>query len=192
MSDTSPTPTRTVDGQVLPEPGTFAADPVHSNVGFSVRHMMIARVRGRFTEFSGTLVVAEDPLQSTLEVEVDVASIDTRNEDREAHLRSADFLDVEKYPKMTYRSTGVTRVGDTSLRVDGELDLHGVTRPLALDASFEGVATDPWGGQRVGFSATGELNREDFGLTWNQPLETGGLMLGKDVRLEIEVEFVRQ
>jgi polyisoprenoid-binding protein YceI len=192
MSDTPTTPTRTVDGRVLPEPGTFVADGVHSMIGFSVRHMMIAKVRGRFTQFTGTLVVADDPLQSTLEVDVDLASIDTRDEQRDGHLQSADFFDVEKYPTMTYRSTGITLLGEDTIQVHGDLDLHGVTRPLALEAVYEGVGTDPWGGHRVGFSAIGELNREDYGLTWNQSLETGGVLVGKQVRLELEVEFVRQ
>ncbi|MGH9209548.1 MAG: YceI family protein [Acidimicrobiales bacterium] len=192
MSDTPSTPTRTIDGQVLPETGTFKADPTHSILGFSVRHMMIAKVRGRFTTFDATLVVADDPLQSTLTVEVDLASVDTRDDQRDGHLRSPDFFDVETYPKMTYRSTGVTQLGDATVKIDGELDLHGITRLLSLEAVYEGVGTDPWGGQRVGFSAIGELDREDFDLTWNQPLATGGVLVGKQVRLEIETEFVRQ
>ena len=192
MSDTQPTLTRTVDGLALPDPGTFKGDPTHSTVGFTVRHMMIAKVRGRFTGFDATLEVADDPLQSTLTVEVDVASVDTREEQRDGHLKSPDFFDVEKYPTMTYRSTGLSQIGESTLKIDGELDLHGVTRPLSLEAVYEGVGTDPWGGQRLGFSAIGELDREDFGLTWNQPLATGGVLVGKQVRLEIEVELVRQ
>jgi polyisoprenoid-binding protein YceI len=191
MSDT-PTLTRTVDGRELPAPGTFAADPVHSLVGFTVRHMMIAKVRGRFSQFSATLEVPEDPMQSTLEVEVDVASIDTGEAQRDGHLRSPDFFDVEQYPTMTFRATGLDLIGEDTVQVHGELSVHGVTRPLDLEAVYEGVGTDPWGGQRVGFSAIGELDREDFGLTWNQVLETGGVMLGKQIRIEIEVEFVRQ
>jgi polyisoprenoid-binding protein YceI len=193
MSDT-PTTTlvRTVDGLELPTPATFSVDPVHSHVGFSVRHMMIAKVRGRFTQFTGTLEVAEDPLQSQLSVDVELASVDTRDEDRDGHLRSADFFDVENHPTMSFRSTGLERASDGQFRVNGDLTVHGVTRPLTLDVSFDGVGQDPWGNQRLGFSASGELNREDFGLTWNQVLDTGGVMLGKQVRLEIETEFVRQ
>jgi polyisoprenoid-binding protein YceI len=192
MSDTQPTLTRTVDGQVLPEPGTFKADPAHSNLGFSVRHMMIARVRGRFTDFDATLTLADDPLVSTLEVDVDVASVDTRDEQRDGHLRSADFFDVEQYPKMTYRSTSVTQASEDKLRVEGELSVHGVTKPVTLEATYEGTGMDPWGNQRMGFSVTGEINRDEFGLTWNQPLAGGGVLVGRQVRLELEVEFVRQ
>lgn len=192
MSDTPTTLTRTVDGQVLPAPGTFVADPAHSVLGFSVRHMMIAKVRGRFTDYTATLVVAEDPLQSTLEVEVNLASIDTRDEQRDGHLRSPDFFDVEKHPTMTYRSTSLTALGEDRIRVDGELSLHGETRPVALEATYEGVGQDPWDNQRVGFSASGELDRTDFGLVWNQPLQQGGVLVGHQIRLELEAEFVRQ
>jgi polyisoprenoid-binding protein YceI len=192
MSDVTPTPTRTVNDEVIPAPGVFTLDPAHSHVGFSVRHMMIAKVRGRFTGFTGTLTVAEDPTQSSVEVEVDLASVDTHDEQRDGHLRSPDFFDVENYPKMTFRSTNVRINGGDSFRLDGELDLHGVTQPVSLDVVYDGVGQDPWGNQRVGFSATGEINREDFGLTWNQPLAQGGVMVGKAVRLELDTEFVRQ
>jgi polyisoprenoid-binding protein YceI len=193
MSDVTPTtPTRTVAGEVIPTPGVFTLDPAHSHVGFSVRHMMIAKVRGRFAEFSGTLTVDEDPLQSSVEVEINLASIDTRDEQRDGHLQSPDFFDVEKYPTMTFRSTGVFRNGDDSVRLDGELTLHGVTLPVSLDVVYDGVGDDPWDNQRLGFSATGEIDREAFGLTWNQPLAQGGVLVGKAVRVEIEAEFVRQ
>jgi polyisoprenoid-binding protein YceI len=191
MSDATPTLTRTVQGEVLPAPGVFILDPAHTHVGFSVRHMMIAKVRGRFTEFSGTLMVADDPLQSAVEVEVALASIDTRDDQRDGHLRSPDFFDVEKYPTMTFRSGRVMANGGDSVRLDGELSVHGVTRPLSLDVVYDGVGQDPWGGQRIGFSATAEIDREEFGLTWNQPLASGGVLVGKQVRLEIEAEFVR-
>jgi polyisoprenoid-binding protein YceI len=192
MSDVTPTLTRTVDGEVIPAPGVFTLDPAHSHVGFSVRHMMIAKVRGRFATFNGTLTVAEDPLQSAVEVEVDLASIDTRDEQRDGHLRSPDFFDVEQHPTMTFRSSGVAVNGGDSVRLDGELDLHGVTQPVSLDVVYDGVGQDPWGNQRIGFSATGEIDREAFGLTWNQPLAQGGVLVGKAVRLELEAEFVRQ
>jgi polyisoprenoid-binding protein YceI len=192
MSDVTPTLTRTVNGEVIPAPGVFTLDPAHSHVGFSVRHMMIAKVRGRFTSFTGTLTVAEDPLQSTVEVDIELASIDTRDEQRDGHLRSPDFFDVEQHPTMTFRSAGVTVNGGDSVRLDGELDLHGVTQPVSLDVVYDGVGQDPWGNQRIGFSATGEIDREAFGLTWNQPLAQGGVLVGKAVRIEIEAEFVRQ
>jgi polyisoprenoid-binding protein YceI len=191
MSDAFNAMTRTVDGEVVPTPGVFTLDATHSHVGFSVRHMMIAKVRGRFTDVQGTLTVGEDPTESTVEIEIDVTSVDTRDEGRDTHLKSPDFFDVEKYPKMTFRSTGVSVVGGEKFRLDGELDLHGVTGPLSLDVVYEGAALDPWGNQRIGFSATGTINRESHGLTWNAPLETGGLMVGKDAKIEIEAELIR-
>jgi polyisoprenoid-binding protein YceI len=191
MSDAFNAMTRTVDGEVVPTPGVFTLDATHSHVGFSVRHMMIAKVRGRFTDVQGTLTVAEDPTESTVEIEIDLGSIDTRDEGRDGHLKSPDFFDVEKYPKMTFRSTGISVVGGENFRLDGELDLHGVTGPLSLDVVYEGATQDPFGNQRIGFSATGTINRESHGLTWNAPLETGGLMVGKDAKIEIDAELIR-
>jgi polyisoprenoid-binding protein YceI len=192
MSEASNELTRTVDGHELPTPGTFNLDASHAHVGFSVRHMMIAKVRGRFATAQGTLVVADDPAASTLEIEVDVASVDTRDEGRDNHLRSPDFFDVEQFPKMTYRSTSITSVGGgNKFRLEGDLDLHGVTSPLTLDVEYEGVGQDPWGNQRIGFSATGQIDRESHGLTWNAPLEAGGVLVGKEAKIEIEAEFVR-
>jgi polyisoprenoid-binding protein YceI len=184
--------TRMVLDEVIPAPGVFTLDPAHSHVGFAVRHMMIAKVRGRFTDFTGTLRVAEDPFQSGVEVDVAVASIDTRDVQRDTHLRSPDFFDVERFPTLTFRSTRVRANGGDSVRMDGDLTLHGVTKRVALDVVYDGVGEDLWGGQRVGFSATGEVDREAFGLTWNQPLASGGVLVGRQVRLEIESEFVRQ
>jgi polyisoprenoid-binding protein YceI len=191
MSEASSELTRTVDGHEVPTPGTFSIDASHAHVGFSVRHMMIAKVRGRFATVQGTLVVAEDPAASTVEIEVDVASVDTRDDGRDTHLRSPDFFDVEQYPKMTYRSTAITAIGGNKFRLEGDLDLHGVTSPLTLDVEYEGVGQDPWGNQRIGFSATGSIDRESHGLTWNAPLETGGVLVGKEAKIEIEAEFVR-
>jgi polyisoprenoid-binding protein YceI len=191
MSDAFNAMTRNEGGVVVPTPGSFTLDATHSHLGFSIRHMMIAKVRGRFADVQGTLTIAEDPTESTLEIEVDVASIDTRDQGRDDHLRSADFFDVENHPKMTFRSTGVSAVSGKEFRVDGELDLHGVTAPLSLDVEYEGAALDPWGNQRIGFSATGTINRESHGLTWNAPLETGGLMVGRDAKIEIEAELIR-
>jgi polyisoprenoid-binding protein YceI len=192
MSDATATLTRTVDGEVLPAPGIFALDPVHSHIGFSVRHMMIAKVRGRFTAFNGTLSVGTEAEESTVEVEVDLDSIDTKDTERDAHLRSPDFFDVARFPTMRFDSRRVLSIDGDGFRLDGNLTLHGVTRPLALDVVFDGVATDPYGGQRLGFSATGEIDREAFGLTWNQTLETGGVLVGRRVRIDIEAELVRQ
>jgi polyisoprenoid-binding protein YceI len=192
MSDAAVILTRTVDGEVLPAPGTFALDPAHTHVGFSVRHMMISKVRGRFAAFNGTLIVGSEPGESIVEVEVDLASIDTKDPERDAHLRSPDFFDVEQFPTMSFRSTRVLSIDGDVFRLDGQLTLHGVTRPVAFDVVFDGVATDPDGGQRMGFSATGEVDREAFGLTWNQALETGGVLVGRRVRIDIEAELVRQ
>jgi polyisoprenoid-binding protein YceI len=191
MSDAFNAMMRTVDGEPVPTPGVFTLDATHSHVAFSIRHMMIAKVRGRFTDVQGTLTIAEDVGQSTVEIVVDLASVDTRDEGRDNHLRSPDFFDVEQFPKMTFRSTGIHVVGGEKFRLDGELDLHGVKGPLSLDVVYEGAALDPWGNQRIGFSATGSINRESHGLTWNAPLETGGLMVGKDAKVEIEAELVR-
>ena len=185
-------PTRSVDGVDLPLPGTFTLDPSHTHVGFSVRHMMVSKVRGRFAAVTGTIVIGDDPLASSVEVDVELASIDTRDEARDQHLRSADFFDAESHPTMTYRSTSVSAVGKGRFTVRGDLTVKGVTRPVELDVSYEGTARDPWGNERIGVSATGELDREAFGLTWNQGLETGGVLVGKAVKLEIEAEAIRQ
>lgn len=184
--------TRTVDGRELPTPAKFTLDAAHSQVGFAVRHMMIAKVRGRFSSVSGTLEIAEDPSESTVEVDVDLASIDTRDEQRDGHLKSPDFFDVENHPRLTFRSTGISPGHGDDFKLHGELTVRSVTHPVTLDASFNGAGVDPWGNQRVGFDATGVLNREDFGLTWNQALETGGVLVGRDATIEIEAEFVRQ
>jgi polyisoprenoid-binding protein YceI len=179
--------TRTVDGVELPAAGTYTLDVSHSSIGFVVKHLMVSKTRGTFTGFSGTVVIAEDPTQSSVQVDVDVASIETRDEKRDGHLRSADFFDVETYPTMTFRSTSVKPAGDEWI-VDGDLTVHGVTGPLQLKVAFEGAANTPWGGQAIGFSAKGEVNREDFGLTWNQALETGGVLVGKKATIEIDAE----
>jgi polyisoprenoid-binding protein YceI len=192
MSATTAEITRTVDGVEIPAAGTYAIDPSHSEVGFSVRHLMVSKVRGRFSDMTGSIVVADDPLASSVEVAIGTASIDTRDEKRDAHLRSSDFFHVERYPTMTYRSVTVVPAGPGRWLVEGHLTLGGVTRPVPLSVTFEGAAADPWGGVRAGFSARGELDREDFGLNWNQALEAGGVVVGKKVSIEIEVEAVRQ
>jgi polyisoprenoid-binding protein YceI len=191
MSEAQSTTTRTVDGLELPTPGTFNLDTSHSSIGFTVRHMMIAKVRGHFAATSGTLVVADDPAASTVEVVADTTSIDTRDEGRDGHLKSPDFLDAEQYPTITFTGTGISDEGGGNFRLDGELTVHGVTKGVSLEVEYNGVGQDPWGNQRVGFHAKGEVNREDFGLTWNQALETGGVLVGKEARIEIDAEFVR-
>lgn len=185
------TATRTVGGIELPVPGTYHLDASHTYVGFSVRHLAVSKLRGRFTSLDGVVTVADDPLASSVEATIDLASVDTRDEQRDEHLRSVDFFDVERHPSMDYRSTGLTPAGDGRYVLEGELTIGGVSRPVSLDLAYEGALVDPWGNQRFGFSARGEINREDFGLTWNQMLETGGVLVGKKVTIEIEGEAVR-
>jgi polyisoprenoid-binding protein YceI len=193
MTTTAPqNTTRQYKGLDIPEPGTFAIDTSHSSVGFSVRHLVVAKTKGRFADFSGEITIAEQPLDSSVAVTIQAASITTGDEQRDGHLRSADFLDVENYPTLSFKSTSVKHKGSSSFAVEGELSVHGVTRPVTLDLDYEGTVTDPWGGQRAVFSASTKLNREDFGLTWNQALETGGVLVGKDVAIDLEVEAVRQ
>ncbi len=183
---------RTVDGLEVPAAGTYALDVAHSSVSFSVRHLMVSKTKGRFTDFTGTVVIGEDPLDSSVEVEIQVASVDTRDETRDGHLRSADFFDAEAYPVITYRSTRVTPAGKGIWRVEGDLTVHGTTVSVPLEVSFEGGAQDPWGGARIGFSASTEVDRAAFGLTWNQALETGGVLVGKQVRIDVEAEAVQK
>ncbi len=193
MTSLAPTAlVRQVDGAEVPAAGHYAIDPSHSEVGFAVRHLMVSKVRGRFSDVAGTVLIGEDPLASSVEVTIGTASIDTRDEQRDAHLRSPDFFDVERYPTITYRSIKVIPAGRGRWQVEGHLTLNGVTRDVPLDVTFEGAAADPWGGVRAGFSARAEIDREEFGLTWNQALETGGVVVGKKVTIEIEAEAVLQ
>ena len=171
--------------------GTWTIDPSHTDVSFTVRHLMVSKVRGSFTRFDGTIVIAEDPLASSVEASVDLSSIDTRDENRDAHLRSADFFETETYPTMTFRSTKVRRAG-SDFAVEGELSLHGVTRPVQLDLEFNGVSADPWGGTRAGFSAETEINRRDFGIDISMPLDGGGVVVGDKVKVHLEIEAVLQ
>jgi polyisoprenoid-binding protein YceI len=185
------TAVRTVQGQALPAAGTYEIDPTHTVVEFVVRHLGLAKVRGRFNEFSGTIRIAEDVLDSSVEATIQAASIDTRSPDRDAHLRSPDFLDADNHATLEFRSTRLRRDGDAWL-LDGELTIVGISRPVTLAVEFEGGAQDPWGNERIGFSASTVVNREDFGLTWNQALETGGWLVGREVRIELSAEGVKQ
>ena len=170
--------------------GTWAIDPVHSTIGFSVRHLMVSKVRGTFDTFSGSIVVAEDGTPSvTAEVAVD--SINTRNEQRDAHVRSADFFDAEKYPTATFASTGVRSEGDRYL-VDGEFTLKGVTKPVTLELDFNGVNPGMGQGEVAGFEASVVLNRKDFGIDIDMPLETGGAVVGDKVTITLEIEALKQ
>jgi polyisoprenoid-binding protein YceI len=180
----SATTTTEIPGYVA---GTWSIDPVHSDVGFTIRHVMVSKVRGKFHGVEGTITTADDPLASSVNVSVDLASIDTGNSQRDDHIRSADFFEADVNRTMTYRSTGVRRDGNDYV-LDGELTLKSVTKPVLLKVELNGFATDPWGGTRVGFSATGEINRNDFDVSFNSPLESGGVLLGEKVQIQIEVE----
>lgn len=171
---------------------TWTIDPAHTTVEFSLKHLMISTVRGHFGAVSGTIVLDEqDPAASSVTAEIDVTSIDTRQEQRDAHLRSADFFDVEKYPSITFRSTRIEALGGGEYKVHGDLTIRDVTRQVVLETTDEGRGGDPWGGQRAGFSATTKIDRRDFGLTWNQALETGGVLVGNDIKISLEVQAVK-
>ncbi len=171
----------------------WRVDPAHTNAEFAVKHMMITTVRGRFTGVDGTVTQDDtNPANSRIEVSIKAGSIDTRVPERDAHLRSPDFLDVETYPEITFRSTKVERVGDERMRVAGDLTIHGVTRPIMLDVQEEGHGKDPWGGERAGFSASTTIDRREYGLHWNQALEHGGWLVGHDVKITLDVELIRQ
>ena len=170
---------------------TWTIDPAHTTVEFSVKHLMISTVRGHFGAVTGTIVLDEqDPAASTVTAEIDVTSIDTRQEQRDAHLRSPDFFDVETYPSIRFQSTRIQRDGD-HYDVVGQLTIRDVTREVVLHTSDEGRGGDPWGGQRAAFSATTKIDRRDFGLEWNQALETGGVLVGNDIKISLEVQAVK-
>lgn len=167
-------------------------DVGHSAIHFWVRHMVISKVHGRFARWSGALELdLADPTRSSVDVRIDAASIDTQVADRDAHLRSADFLDVANHPELTFRSTRIEKAGE-GYRVVGNLTLHGVTREVVLDAEFTGTGKDPWGNERAGFSARTALDRKEYGLAWNAALETGGLLVGEKVEITLEVEAVKK
>ena len=170
----------------------WAIDTGHSAIDFSVRHMMFGRTSGRFARFSGDLRLDPDDLKrSSVDVTIDASSIDTNDAERDAHLRSPDFLDVEKFPTLTFRSTRVEDLGEGRLRVFGQLTIHGVTRDVVLDTEYGGRVRDPWGNDRAGFSARTSVDRTEFGLKWNLALETGGIVVGNKVDIEIEIEAVQ-
>ena len=178
-------------GTGLPAVGTWTVDPGHAEVGFVGRHFGLTKVRGRFTDVSGTITVADDLAASTVEVVIDTASVNSGDQGRDDHLRSADFFDVEHHPTALFRSTGVV-ASDATATLTGDLTIKGVTKPVTMHVDYVGGATDPWGNERAVFSARGRINREDWGLTWNMLLDTGGLVVSKEIALEIEVELIRQ
>ncbi len=168
-------------------------DPAHSEVGFAAKHMMISTVRGRFSEVSGFIDFDEDtPNDSKIDVEIGVASVDTRQEPRDNHLRSADFFDAESHPVMKFVSTKVDHVKGNEYKVTGDLTIRNTTKPVTLEASFEGVHPDPWGGTRAGFTATGKINRHDFGLNWNATIEAGGVVVGPEIKIQLDIQAVKQ
>jgi polyisoprenoid-binding protein YceI len=181
-----------IQTQSLPATGTWTIDASHSSVEFVVRHLMVAKVRGRFSEFSGSIHVGDTPETSTVEVSIATPSITTGDPQRDGHLLSPDFFDVEQHPTISYRSTGVRTVKGERYEVDGELTVHGETKPVTLALEYQGSVTDPFGNDKAVFSASTEIDREDWGLTWNQTLETGGVLVGKKARIEIEIEAVHQ
>jgi polyisoprenoid-binding protein YceI len=167
-------------------------DSAHTEVEFAVKHMMISTVKGRFAEVSGTINLDEADLSgSSVEVDLDVASIDTRQEQRDEHLRSADFFDVENHPKITFRSRRVEAMGGGGFRVVGDLTIRGETREVVLEGTDEGRATDPWGNSKAGFTARTSIDRRDFGLTWNSALETGGVLVGNEIKITLEVQAAK-
>jgi polyisoprenoid-binding protein YceI len=177
---------------VTPAATTWQIDPIHSHVEFSVRHLMIATVRGRFTEVAGTLTGDDDHLEAAaIVLTVRAASIDTREPQRDAHLRSADFFDAEAHPEIQFRSTRMTKVRDDRFLVHGDLTIRGVTRSIALNVQRGGRARDPFGNERVAYSTAVKINRRDFGLNWNQVLETGGVLVGDEVTVSIDLELIR-
>lgn len=175
--------------------GTWNIDPSHSTVEFTAKHMMITKVKGRFGTVEGSATLpSEDITTATVEVKIDAASIDTRTDQRDEHLRSADFLDVENFPAITFRSTRVE--GDlesgADLKVIGDLEIRGTSREVTLDVEYEGHGMDPWGGERISFSAETKIDRRDYGLTWNQALEAGGVLVGNEIKIELDVQLVKQ
>ncbi|HMI49382.1 MAG TPA: YceI family protein [Gemmatimonadaceae bacterium] len=180
--------------QAAPTAGAKTAwklDPTHSTVEFSAKHLMITTVKGRIVDIEGTIYTNEnDPKSSSVEATLKTASIDTRTDQRDQHLRSADFLNVEQYPEIKFKSTRIEG-GKQEFKLTGDLTIRDVTRPITLDVTFEGQTKDPWGGERVGFSASGKIDRREFGLTWNQLLEAGGVAIGNEIKLSLDIQAVR-
>lgn len=186
-TDTVTTPSgRTLEGLI---PGVWTVDASHSEVGFSARHLMVSKVKGRFTQYDATVTVAPNVLDSTVQATVQMDSVETRDEQRDGHLKSADFFHAEEHPVMTFTSTGIRENG-SDFYLDGDLTIKNVTHPVTFDLEFNGVSGDPWGGVRAGFSAETEINRKDWGLEWNVALETGGVLVGEKIKLTLEIEAV--
>ena len=183
---------RTVNGVEYPAVGTYALDTMHTTLGFTVRHMAVSKVRGAFNTFEGTLELAENPEDSKVSVTIQAGSVDTRDENRDNHLRTNDFFDVENHPTWTFVSTAIKPEDANEWKVEGDLTIRGVTKSVTLDATLEGVVKDPYGMHRVGFSAKTTINREDFGVAFGAVMEAGGLVVAKKVEIEIEAEATLQ
>jgi polyisoprenoid-binding protein YceI len=183
---------RTVNGVTFPVPGIWALDPAHTSVEFQAKHLMVAKVKGHFSGAQGALEIAEDPTRSSAQITIDATTLSTGVGDRDAHLKSADFLEVDAYPEITFRTSALEHDGGSDWKLRGDLSIHGVTRPVTLETEYNGVGVDPWGGTRAFFSAETKIDREDWGLSWNVALETGGWLVGKEIKLAIEVEAVLQ
>jgi polyisoprenoid-binding protein YceI len=195
MTDTAQTATsitRTLNGVALPQPGSYVLDPTHTRIGFVARHLMVTKVRGNFAQFEGSITIADEPHASTADVTIQTGSIDTGTADRDAHLRSGDFFDAENHPEITFRNARVTAQKGTDFTVVGDLTIKDVTREVELAVELDGVVTDPWGGTRLAVTASTEIDREDWGMTWNAALEAGGVVVSKKIRIEIESEAVLQ
>ena len=188
MSTETAVKARKVDGAEYPAVGSYAIDGSHTELGFAVRHMAVSKVRGAFNTFEGTLDLAENPEDSKVSVTIQAGSVDTRDENRDNHLRTNDFFDVENHPTWTFVSTAIKPDSANEWKVEGDLTIRGVTKPVTLDATLEGVVQDPYGMHRVGFSATTSIDREDFGVSFNGVLETGGVIVSKKVDIDLEVE----
>ncbi|MDX1657650.1 MAG: YceI family protein [Nitriliruptorales bacterium] len=171
--------------------GTYTIDPAHSRLGFVARHAMVTKVRGGFNEFEGSFEIAEDVEDSSAEVTIQAASVDTRNADRDEHLRSNDFFAMDEYPEIRFVSTDIEQIEDTDYRVTGNLTLRGVTKPVSIDLEYTGAATDPWGNTRVGFEGSTKVNRKDWGLNWNTALDGGGILVSDKVTLEFEISATK-
>jgi polyisoprenoid-binding protein YceI len=186
------TSTREFRGLQIPVAGTYTLDAAHKRVGFVARHLMVSKVRGNFDEATATIVVGEDPLQSSVSATIQTASVFTGQSDRDNHLRTSDFFEVAKYPTIEYRSTGIKSFEGNEFVLEGELTIKGITKPVDLQVEFEGAGRSPYGHDVFGFSASAEIDREEWDLTWNVALESGGVMVGRKVKIEIEGEAIRQ
>jgi polyisoprenoid-binding protein YceI len=172
--------------------GDYTIDPIHSSIGFVARHAMVTKVRGNFDEFDGHIhLEAEDPSRSTAKLTIKAASIDTRNADRDAHLRSNDFFAMDEFPEIVFESTSAEKIDDTTYRLTGDLTIRGTTRPVSIDFEYTGSAKDPFGNNRVGFEGSVQVNRKDWGLTWNAPLELGGVLISEKVTLEFDISAIK-